>query len=82
MQAYALQEQPAMAQDHYRRLQRRLRQELDVEPEAATRDLYQAIRAGKTVAGQAGVRLVPRTIRRNWSAKCRKCKRFGKRRVL
>jgi LuxR family maltose regulon positive regulatory protein len=47
LNAYAQQGQPGMAHEHYRRLQRRLRLELDVEPEAATRDLHHQIRIGR-----------------------------------
>jgi DNA-binding SARP family transcriptional activator len=47
MLAYARQGQPTMAHNHYRRLQRRLKLELEVDPEPATRELYQAIRAGR-----------------------------------
>ncbi len=47
--AYALQGQPGMAHEHYRKLQRRLRQELDVEPEAATRELHHDIRIGRVL---------------------------------
>jgi DNA-binding SARP family transcriptional activator len=47
LSAYALQGQPNMAHEHYRKLQRRLRLELDVEPEAATRELHHNIRIGR-----------------------------------
>jgi DNA-binding SARP family transcriptional activator/Tfp pilus assembly protein PilF len=47
LSAYAQQGQPGLAHEHYRKLQRRLRLELDVEPEAATRDLHHRIRIGR-----------------------------------
>ena len=47
--AYALQGQPGMAHEHYRKFQRRLRLELDVEPEAATRELHHSIRIGRVL---------------------------------
>ncbi len=50
MAAYAASGQPERAQDHYRRFQRHLRQELDVDPEPATQELYQRVRAGQSAA--------------------------------
>lgn len=53
MGAYAAGGQPERAQDHYRRLQRHLRQELDVDPEPATQQLYRKIRTAPPPAPDA-----------------------------
>jgi LuxR family maltose regulon positive regulatory protein len=49
LSAYARLGQPGMAHEHYRKLQRRLRLELDVEPETATRELHHSIRIGRAL---------------------------------